>query len=166
MPGPETGPNPSSVIGPTGGQGAAVRTGDESESELVARAQRDRGAFGPLYARYAERVYRYCYRRLESREAAEDATSLVFTRALAALPDYRGGSFAAWLFAIAHNVVVNAARRRPDLPLETAGDLVDAASGGSPEALALIAEDERTLQALLAGLPPDQVASSSCALPA
>jgi len=128
----------------------------DDEAVLVARARRDRAAFGPLYARYADRVYRYCHRRLGTREAAEDATSLVFAKALAGLAGFRGGSFPAWLFAIAHNVCLNAVRRRPDLPLAAAGDPPDPASTGSPETLALAAEAERDLRALLAALPPDQ----------
>ena len=59
----------------------------------MARALHDRQAFGLLYDRYVDPVYRYCYGRLGSREEAEDATSLIFARALAALPTHRGGSF-------------------------------------------------------------------------
>ena len=135
-------------------EGTAACPADEAA--LIARARHDRRAFAPLYDRYADRVYRYCFRRLGTREAAEDATSLVFAKALAALPGYRGGSVAAWLFAIAHNVCVNAVRRRPDLPLDAAGELIDAAPTGSPEAAALAAADGDSLRALLAGLPPDQ----------
>jgi RNA polymerase sigma-70 factor (ECF subfamily) len=130
--------------------------GAEGDAVLVARARADRGAFGPLYDRYADRVYRYCLRRLGTREAAEDATSLTFAKALAGLPGFRGGSFAAWLFAIAHNVCANAARRRPDLPLEAAGDPPDAAPDAAPEARALESEASRELRALLDVLPADQ----------
>jgi DNA-directed RNA polymerase specialized sigma24 family protein len=42
---------------------------------------------------------------LGTREAAEDANTEIFMRALAALPAYRAGEFRSWLFAIAHNVV-------------------------------------------------------------
>ena len=45
-----------------------------------------RWAFAPLYARYFDPVYRYCYRRLGHPEAAADAAAQVFTKALAALP--------------------------------------------------------------------------------
>jgi RNA polymerase sigma-70 factor (ECF subfamily) len=83
---------------------------------VVARAQRDPTAFAPLYMAYVEPVYRYCYRRLGSREAAEDATSLVFERALRSLATFRGGSFRAWLFTIAHNAVTDAYRRRGTNP--------------------------------------------------
>lgn len=84
-----------------------------SDSVLVAAAQADRQAFAPLYDRYLDPVYRYCLRRLGSREAAEDATGQVFAKALAALPGYRDRSFRGWLFTIAHNVVGDAFRRPP-----------------------------------------------------
>ena len=146
-------PNPE--LGAVPVEDAAVAD-PAGEAALMARARHDRRAFAPLYDRYADRVYRYCFRRLGTREAAEDATSLVFAKALAALPGYRGGSAAAWLFAIAHNVCVNAVRRRPDLPLDAAGELIDDAPTGSPETAALAAADGDALLALLSGLPSDQ----------
>ena len=88
--------------------------GATDDGALVALARQDRRAFAPLYARYADQVHRYCYRRLGTREAAEDATSLVFARALAALPKCRDETFRSWLFAIAHNVIANDLRdQRP-----------------------------------------------------
>src|SRR5262245_59227162 len=78
------------------------------ETAIVALAQRDPAAFAPLYQTYITPVYHYCYRRLGTREMAEDATSLVFERALRSLPLFRGGSFRSWLFAIAHNAVTDA----------------------------------------------------------
>lgn len=93
----------------------------EGENVLIVRACADRQAFAPLYHRYLGPIYRYCYRRLGSREAAEDTTSQVFCKALAALPSYRGGSFKGWLFAIARNAVSDAlCQRRPEAPLQAA----------------------------------------------
>jgi RNA polymerase sigma-70 factor (ECF subfamily) len=133
----------------------------EAEILLVARAQRDSAAFAPLYDAYFDAVYRYCFHRLGSWEAAEDAASLVFTNALAALPRYRtdarAGSFRSWLFVIAHNVVANyrrAARQHPVQPLADAGDLRDATP--SPEEMALSAEASHVVQAVLQQLPHDQ----------
>ena len=142
------------------GSRAAERAAGETpvgsdDDAVVARARHDPREFAPLYARYLDPVYRYCYRRLGSREAAEDATGAVFAKALAALPAYRDGSFRAWLFAIAHNVVADAhRRRRPEGPLAAAGDPVDRAP--TPEELALAAEERRSVRDLLATLPPDQ----------
>lgn len=136
--------------------GPAAIVGDEDDAVLVAWARDDRRASGPLSDRYADRIYRYCLRHLETREAAEDATSLVFARALAGLPGFRGGSFAAWLFAIAHNACVNAGRRRPELPLAAAGDPIDKGSDADPVARSLAAEQTRELNLLLGTLPADQ----------
>jgi RNA polymerase sigma-70 factor (ECF subfamily) len=82
---------------------------DRDDDALVARAREDRRAFAPLYERYFDAVYRYCYHRLGNWTDAEDATSLVFANALGALPRFRdhAGSFRSWLFTIAHNVVGN-----------------------------------------------------------
>lgn len=129
----------------------------DGDAALVARAKADPRAFAALYDRYVDPVYRYCWRRLGSREAAEDATGLVFVKALTALPAYRqdGRSFRSWLFAIAHNAVVDDVRgRRPVRPLADAALVVD--RDADPEADALRGEAGRTIRDLLARLPPDQ----------
>ena len=135
---------------------AAGAAGDGDEA-LVRAAQRDPRAFAPLYLRYVDLVYRYCDRRLGSREAAEDATSLVFAKALAALPRYRtnGPSFRSWLFAIAHNVVVDAQRATHSTqPIDSIGDRPAQEPG--PETALLAAEDRWTIDRLLAQTAPDQ----------
>jgi RNA polymerase sigma-70 factor, ECF subfamily len=125
------------------------------DDALVAAAQLDPRAFAPLYARYADPVYRYCWRRLGDPDAAADATSLVFTKALAALPRYRAGSFRSWLFSIAHNTIVDGARAaRPAAPLDAAFDPIDPAPG--PEELAVAGDASRQVRALLGRLSPDQ----------
>src|SRR4051794_12919501 len=111
--------------------------------------------FSLLYARYLDSVHRYCYRRLGSREAAEDATSLVFTKALAAFPHYRHASFRGWLFTIAHHVVTDRYRgAQPEHPLETAVELRDGSP--SPEDLALASDERRSISELLSRLPDHQ----------
>ena len=133
--------------------GVAVETVDDAT--LVAIAKGDRRAFAPLYRRYVGPVYRYCAVRLDSREAAEDACSLVFTKALAALPGCRETAFRSWLFAIAHNVVTDAYRaRRPTAPLPDAAALHDHAP--SPEESAIAGDERQSVQALLARLAPEQ----------
>ena len=95
----------------------------EDDDALVAAAREDPAEFAVLYRRYVDAVYRYCHRRLGNREAAEDATSLVFTKAIDALPRYRAGGFRAWLFAIAHNTIANELRgstSQAARPIETA----------------------------------------------
>jgi RNA polymerase sigma-70 factor (ECF subfamily) len=129
----------------------------DDERVLVVRARSDRAAFAALYDRYVQRVYGYCLRRLGHQQAAEDATSLVFMKAFAAIDGYRedGASFGAWLFAIARNVVVDDVRARHGTdPLEAVASLADAQPG--PEEAAMQAEDLRVLRGLLWRLSPDQ----------
>ena len=127
-----------------------------ADEDLVALAQGgEREAFAALYDRYLPRVHGYCYRLLGTREAAEDANTEVFMRALAALPAFRAGSFRSWLFAIAHNVVVDELRRRRlSFPLEAATELTD--RGHSVEDAAAAAADWSSVLTLLPRLAPDQ----------
>lgn len=128
---------------------------DLDENGLVERSRHDAHAFAALYARYAAPIYGYCYHRLGSRQGAEDATSVTFAKALTSLPSYRGPSFRAWLFGIAHHVVADAHRtRRPDASLDAAAAAVDASP--SPEDLAIASEERRQLHALLGQLPLEQ----------
>lgn len=97
----------------------------DSDLTHVLAAQHDLRAFAPLYERYQPIVYHYCLRRLSNPESAADATSIIFTRAVAALPKFRpdpkreGSTFRSWLFTIAHNVVVDQHRRsRPSISLD------------------------------------------------
>jgi RNA polymerase sigma factor (sigma-70 family) len=134
---------------------APAEANTTDEAELVAAARTDRRAFAILYRRYVDPIYRYCYRRLGSREAAEDATSLVFVKALEALPRYRSGSFRGWLFTIAHNVVADSYRSgRSPHPLEATTELEDAEPG--LEDLALVSEAASSLRNLLTRLSDDQ----------
>ena len=135
----------------------AVDPLSQDDLALVIRARQDRQAFAALYDTYVDPVYRYCFRRLGSREAAEDATSLVFAKALAALPAYRDDnpSFRSWLFAIAHNVIVTTRMaKRPAVTLNLAELVHDA--GISPEDQAIAAIERRDITRLLAQLPQEQ----------
>jgi RNA polymerase sigma-70 factor, ECF subfamily len=125
------------------------------EAILIARAQRDPRAFGPLYTRYADSIYRYCYRRLGHQDAAEEMTSIIFAKALAALPRCRAGSFRSWLFAIAHNTVVDGLRcRRSDAQLDAVLEQSDPSP--SPEDLMIMAEAVHELREALGRLTDDQ----------
>ncbi len=141
-------------------QSSAVDVSDEtgrSDLASVERAKQDPGAFAELYGRYLKPVYQYCFRRLGSREAAEDATSQIFVQALAGLPRFNGngGSFRAWLFRIAHNVVIDQYRAaRPTETLELDSELTD--HSPLPEDLAVDADRSRTLRQAIAQLPERQ----------
>ncbi len=122
------------------------------EAQLMQAAQTDAAQFAPLYERYFDRVYAYCLRRSASTQEAEDLCSQVFTKALTGLHSYRGGMVAAWLFRIAHNVVVNHYR---DRTMTVALDEFEPTDDGLFDQ-AERAEDRRILGALVADLPSEQ----------
>jgi RNA polymerase sigma-70 factor (ECF subfamily) len=129
----------------------------DDDAALVAAARARPEAFTSLYDRYAARVYSYCYLRLGSREAAEDAMSETFLKAFADLDNYRGGLFVGWLMRIAQFTVVDVHRRnrrRPALPLDAAGDVADP-TDLLEERVAARSELE-SLRAALRQLPADQ----------
>ena len=86
------------------------------EHILLERAKRyDEQALGELYNRYAPRIYAYIYRRVGDAHLAEDLTADVFVRIIRAIQaeHFWHTSFQAWLYRIAHNVVVDHYRRQP-----------------------------------------------------
>ena len=94
-------------------------TQDQDDSALIRAAQTDTEVFVVLYDRYIQRLYHYCYHRTNNVHDAEDLTAQTFLAALEAFPQYRrDGHFAAWLFTIARNKVVDFYRSKPNLPLE------------------------------------------------
>ncbi len=93
------------------------------DAELVELAKDSQEAFGVLYERYVEKIYKYIYYRTGNHQDAEDLTAGVFHRAMAHIEHYteRGVPFQAWLYRIAHNLVANWHRdrsRRKIIPLE------------------------------------------------
>jgi RNA polymerase sigma-70 factor (ECF subfamily) len=83
---------------------------EKPESELISLAcQGNTEAFGALYERYIDQIYNYIYFRTSNGKDAEDICSRVFLRALNHIERYedRGYPFSAWLYRIAHNLVVN-----------------------------------------------------------
>lgn len=81
-----------------------------SNAELVTRYQKrhDSRAFGELYNRYYEKVFRYCVKLTEDREAALDITQDTFLKVAEHLEDLRlPSTFTAWLFRIARHQCIN-----------------------------------------------------------
>jgi RNA polymerase sigma-70 factor (ECF subfamily) len=137
--------------------GAALSVAATVDDGEVIRivSRHDPDTFATLYRQHVDPIYRFCYRRLGTKEAAEDATAQVFAKALAGFSNYRGGSFQGWLFTIASHVVADEGRAsRPTAPLAAAADVIDSAPG--PEEELLASEDTQTLHALIMALPPEQ----------
>lgn len=103
----------------------------DTDIALVERAiNNDTEAFGELYMRHLDAIYRYIYFRVDDARDAEDLTEQVFLKAWEALPGYerQGYPFTSWLYRIAHNAVIDHYRRKkptvsmsplPELELNT-----------------------------------------------
>src|SRR5918995_4029885 len=88
------------------------------EAGLVARAQRgEADAFAALYEAHAAGIERFLRRHLGHRAdgQAEDLTAEVFLRAFERLDRYvdRGLPFAAWLYRLARNLLIDHLRAAP-----------------------------------------------------
>nr|WP_290667789.1 sigma-70 family RNA polymerase sigma factor [Ardenticatena sp.] len=88
--------------------------------ELLRRAQEesDSDAFGELYRRYANRIYRYLLSKTGNVDLAEDLTSQVFVRLIERIDQYTIAPrdniaiFSAWLYRIARNLMIDEMRKR------------------------------------------------------
>jgi len=77
-----------------------------------------------LYEEYYDRIARYAYVHIGDRPDAEDLAGDVFLKALQSLGSYedRGVPMQAWLFRIAHNMVVDYLRKKTkvkSVPIDT-----------------------------------------------
>lgn len=77
-----------------------------------------------LYQDYYDKIARYAYVHIGNRTEAEDIAGEVFLKALRSLKSYqeRGAPMQAWLFRIAHNMVVDYLRKmtkRKTVPIDT-----------------------------------------------
>ncbi|MFG3341605.1 sigma-70 family RNA polymerase sigma factor [Glycomyces sp. NPDC048151] len=137
--------------------------GDEV-ADLVARAQDgDPSAFGEIYDRYNETVYRYIYFRVNNAQLAEDLASETFLRALRRISSFswQGRAFGAWLVTIARNLVVDhfkSGRYRLEIvkPDVLGTDSPETDPTTSPETAALEKLTNATLLTAVKKLNPDQ----------
>ncbi|MDY6846971.1 MAG: RNA polymerase sigma factor [Chloroflexota bacterium] len=83
-------------------------TGKWNEEELIKQAQDDLSKFDLIFEHYFDRVFAFVFSRTNNRQIAEDLTSQIFLKILQALPRYKNrGTFAAWVFKIARNTVID-----------------------------------------------------------
>ena len=124
------------VPAPSGGGHDSGHPPDDPERDrinaLVTLAQQgDAEAFGLVYDRYVDQIYRYLYYRVGSHALAEDLTSETFLRALRRIDSftYTGKDIGAWFTTIARNLVTDHVKSsRFKLEVSTA-DMLDAERG-------------------------------------
>jgi len=73
--------------------------------------------FDVAYESYAPGIYRYFFWRTKDVDLSEDLTSNVFEKAWVKRESFERGSVRAWLYKIAHNLLVDHWRVKKDLPL-------------------------------------------------
>jgi RNA polymerase sigma-70 factor (ECF subfamily) len=171
VPGPSEPPSgPLSIVTPHGRRLPATGIGDRAHpgvpdvtvADLVARAQAGNAdAFGLLYDRYLDLVYRYIYYRVGGVALAEDLASETFLRALRRIDSFswQGRDFAAWLVTIARNLIADhykSGRYRLEITTE---DILEAAppqTADSPENQVLDSLTNETLLEAVKKLNPEQ----------
>jgi RNA polymerase sigma-70 factor (ECF subfamily) len=127
------------------------------ERLLLERARKyDLEALGEIHDGYSEKIYYYIYRYLGEARLAEDLTAEVFLKLLEAIKASKGPRthLSAWLYRVAHNLVVDHFRRPQgeSLPLEE--ELVAA-----PENVTVAVEKklaQQQLRAAISHLTSDQ----------
>lgn len=129
----------------TGGQSSTIVSVESEPAgepwNLVRAAQDgDTEAFGALYDRYVDVVYRYVLFRVGDRTLAEDVTSETFLRALRSIRSisYQGRDVGAWFVTIARNIVfdhVKSSRYRLEITTAELADNREVTDGPEDEVL-------------------------------
>jgi RNA polymerase sigma-70 factor (ECF subfamily) len=147
---------------PNSRTGDAVSSAEREEDAALARraGSGEAEAFGILYDRYVDAVYRYVFYRVRNEAEAEDVTSDVFMRALRAIPKYEPRqAFLAWLYRIARNAVIDRSRRqaaRQQVSFEDALAHPNADQVVNPDAALLAGSDASVVRKAMEQLTPLQ----------
>jgi RNA polymerase sigma-70 factor (ECF subfamily) len=152
------------VVGqrPNDRPGDPVNSAEREEDAALARraGSGEAEAFGILYDRYVDAVYRYVFYRVRNEAEAEDVTSDVFMRALRAIPKYEPRqAFLAWLYRIARNAVIDRSRRqaaRQQVSFEDALAHPNADQVVNPDAALLAGSDASVVRKAMEQLTPLQ----------
>jgi len=94
---------------------------EQNDQYLILKAtQGESEAFGLLFDKYSDKIYRFIYYKVASKELAEDLSSQCFLKAWEQIvAGQKVNSFQAWVYKIARNLVVDyyRTREREELPL-------------------------------------------------
>ena len=129
------------------------------DPEIVAAAKRlDPAAVASIYDAFADPIHRYMSFRVRSAEDAEDLTDQVFLKMIEALPSYddRGLPFAAWLYRIARNLLVDRYRRSSREAVALSEAVEARGEGSDPFAAATASLDKEAVRVALGALTDEQ----------
>jgi RNA polymerase sigma-70 factor (ECF subfamily) len=89
----------------------AVRLEPKQLEKLIEGAKKlDEAALSLICKEFYSKIFHYFFYRARTKEDAEDLTSEVFVRMVTSIKSQRG-NFTAWLFRIAHNLMVDYYRK-------------------------------------------------------
>jgi RNA polymerase sigma-70 factor (ECF subfamily) len=129
---------------------------DADEELMLAYRDGDAGAFEALYGRHRARLYRFVLRSVKERGVAEELFQDVWMRVIEARARYAPtAKFTTWLYAIAHNRLIDHWRRK-GLAVVSLDDDTPVAAVDNPERQAEARQDLRRFAAALEALPPAQ----------
>jgi RNA polymerase sigma-70 factor (ECF subfamily) len=79
----------------------------DNERQQIEDAKADPQCFEPLYLKYYEPILRFVYKRIEHLDDVREVTSVIFTKALMNIQNYKdmGFPFSSWLYRIAINEI-------------------------------------------------------------
>jgi RNA polymerase sigma-70 factor (ECF subfamily) len=155
----ETGPLAAGGTAPPPAPGAVEEHHVETWRLVTLAQAGDGDAFGQLYDRYVDTVFRFVYYRVNDRGLAEDFTSETFLRALRRISTitYQGRDIGAWFITIARNIVLDhlkSARHRLEI---TTGETIEGGeSAPSPETAVLASLSSERLMAAVKQLGDEQ----------
>jgi RNA polymerase sigma-70 factor (ECF subfamily) len=126
------------------------------EELMLAYGQGDAGAFETLYKRHRGPLYRFVLRAIKQRSSAEELFQEVWIRVIEARSRYAPQArFTTWLYAIAHNLLVDHWRKK-GLTLVQLEDEPTAAALDNPARQAEARESLARLLQAIEALPPAQ----------
>ncbi len=78
---------------------------NEEEYQWIVNAKLCPTNFAPLYKKYYHKIFNYIEKRMQNKDLSSDIAAQVFSNALQRIHsfEYKGYSFGAWLYRIAHN---------------------------------------------------------------
>lgn len=106
---------------------------DASDLDLVNLARNgDKSAYGCLYERYIDQIYRYIYYRVSNQKDAEDLTEMVFLKTFEKIQNKSSliENFQAWIYRSAQNLVID--HYRTSKNTTSLDEIVSIEDGGPP----------------------------------
>lgn len=98
-------------------------------SNLIKKAKEgNKDAFGQIYNLFYRRIFRYCKFNLRQEQDAQDICQETFLKAYRSLANFtekKGGSFQAYLFRIARNLIIDKSRKKKEVPLKEYQEIED-----------------------------------------